>query len=155
MRLSDTMLGGLLLVFAAVLAGYSQTFPAIPGQAYGAAIFPTAIAIGFAGCGALLVAGGFRAGDRHMQAADWMRQRRAVLSVAVTVLMVVGYILLAPGIGYLPVMAVMLLILFLLLGVKWPTAVAVAVAVTVLIHGVFAGILLVPLPIGIFPRIPW
>ncbi len=155
MRLGDTMLGGLLLAFAAALAGYSQTFPAIPGQTYGAATFPTAVAIGLAGCGAMLLVGGFRAGHRHVEAAEWMLDRRAVVSVALTVLAVIGYILLAPRLGFLPVMAVMLLGLFLLLRVHWLLAIVVAVVATIAIHGLFSGFLLVPLPIGIFPRIRW
>ncbi len=155
MRISDTVLGGVLLAFGATLAGYSQTFPAIPGQTYGAAIFPTAIAMGFAGCGILLVAQGLRSDDRHLEAAEWMLSRHSVIGVALTVLAVAAYIRLAPVIGFLPVMAVMLLGLFLLLKVRWLTAIVLAAVVTVVIHGVFAGLLLVPLPIGIFPRIPW
>ena len=155
MRVSDTVLGAVLLAFAAALAGYSQTFPAIPGQAYGAAIFPTAIAIGFAGCAVGLIAKGLRSNDRHLTAAEWMASRRAVAGVLLTVIAVATYIWLAPVIGFLPVMAVMLLCLFLLLKVHWLAALVLAIVVTVVIHGVFAGLLLVPLPIGLFPRISW
>lgn len=155
MRISDTMLGGVLIAFGAALAGYSQTFPAIPGQTYGAAIFPTAIAIGFAGCGGLLVMQGLRSSGRHLEAAEWMLNRRAVVGVALTMLAITGYIWLAPIIGFIPVMAAMLLGLLLFLRVRWPAAVVLAVVVTIVIHGVFAGLLLVPLPNGLFPRIPW
>ncbi|WP_436638330.1 tripartite tricarboxylate transporter TctB family protein [Microbaculum sp. FT89] len=155
MRISDTMLGGFLIAFGAALAGYSQTFPAIPGQTYGAAIFPTAVAIGFAGCGGLLVMHGLRSNARHLGTAEWMLNRRAVVGVALAVLAITGYILLAPVIGFIPVMAAMLLGLFLFLRVRWPMAVVLAAVVTVVIHGVFAGLLLVPLPIGLFPRISW
>lgn len=155
MRLGDTMLGGLLLTLSAALAGYSQTFPAIPGQTYGAATFPTAVAIGLAGCGGLLLVGGLRAGHRHLEAADWMLDRRAVVSVGLTVLAIIGYILLAPRIGFIPVMAAMLIGLFLLLRVHWLMAIVAAAVTTMAIHGLFSGFLLVPLPIGIFPRVSW
>lgn len=155
MRLGDTMLGGLLLILSAALAGFSQTFPAIPGQTYGAATFPIAVAIGLAGCGVLLMIGGIRAGHRHLEAAEWMLDRRAVVSVALTVLAMIGYILLAPRLGFIPVMAGMLLGLFLLLQVHWLMAIVAAAATTMVIHGLFAGFLLVPLPIGIFPRVSW
>lgn len=155
MRVGDTLLGGMLLIFAAALAGYSQTFPTIPSQAYGAATFPTAVAIGLAGCGAMLVYGGIRAGHRHLERAEWMADGRAVVSVLLTVLAVVAYLLLAPRIGFVPVMSAMLLGLFLLMRVDWRIAVPAAVASTIAIDGLFAGVLLVPLPIGLFPRIPW
>lgn len=156
MRVSDAMLGGVLLVFAAVLAAMAQTFPAIPGQQYGAGVFPTAVALGFAACGAVLLVRGVRAGAFPLVSrADWARDRHAALAVLVTILSVVGYILLARPIGFLPVMSVLLLVLFRMLAIGWLVALPLAIVATVVIQQMFARFLLVPLPLGIMPRLPF
>ena len=46
MRLHDSLLGALLLALAAALFAYTFTFPDMPGQRYGPALFPRLIALG-------------------------------------------------------------------------------------------------------------
>ena len=156
MRFSDTMLGAILLAFAAVLASYSWTFPAIPGQQYGAATFPILIAVGFAGCGAVLLARAVRArGVPLIARTEWTRRPGAIPAVLTTVALVPAYILLAGPIGFVPVMAALLVIMFWLLRVPWWQGPALAVVVTLVIDFVFRNLLLVPLPLGVMPRLPW
>jgi Co/Zn/Cd efflux system component len=155
MQFSDTVLGAFLVAFAVLVGGYAQTFPAIPGQDYGAALFPMLVAMGLAICGIVLMVHGLRTGHPHLQRAEWLRTRRAGLSVLAAVLGVIGYIVIAPVIGFVPVMTLLLFGLFVLLRVRWPAAVLLAAASTIVIDGVFSGLLLVPLPLGLFPRIPW
>ena len=54
MRFSDTLLGCVLLVLAAVVGWVASGFPPVPGQDHGASSFPLVIAAGFAACGLLL-----------------------------------------------------------------------------------------------------
>lgn len=156
MRFSDTMLGAVLLVFGLAVGIYAQSFPPIPGQRYGAAAFPTAIAIGFFICGAVMLGRGFRtAGVPLVMRTDWTRKPGAMLAVLVTILCVVAYILFSRRVGFIPMTIVILVVLFRLLRVPWWQTLAYAVAAAFLCDYVFRSILLVPLPFGIMPRLPW
>jgi putative tricarboxylic transport membrane protein len=55
MRLNDAVWGALLLLFSAVILFHVQSFPKIPGQQVGPALFPGLLAVGLAVCGALLI----------------------------------------------------------------------------------------------------
>ena len=55
MKIHDALTGAALLVSGLFILWYVQSFPAIPGQKYGAALFPGLIAAGMAICGTLLV----------------------------------------------------------------------------------------------------
>lgn len=157
MRFSDRLLGGVLLAFAAVLAGFSMTFPAIPGQRYGAETFPLLIAVGLAVCGVTLLVQDLRRRQREPLVArgDWAQAPGALLAVAVTVGLVIAYILLSRRVGFMPMMAVVLLVLFRLLRVPWWQAVALTLVGTLLLDFVFRSLLLVPLPFGFMPYLPW
>lgn len=148
MRVNDALLGGVLLVFAAILAIWAQTFPAIPGQDYGAAAFPTVIAAGFAACAVVLIARGVRTGGPMIVLSDWVRARHGLRNVAITIAAVVFYILAAGHLGFTPTMAVVLLVLLRMLGVGWVASVAVAVPAAFVIQRLFVGMLYVPLPRG-------
>ncbi|TYR30061.1 tripartite tricarboxylate transporter TctB family protein [Mesorhizobium microcysteis] len=156
MRLSDTMFGVLLLLFGVAVGLYAQTFPDIPGQRYGAAAFPTAIAIGFAGCGlAMLVRGLRTASGPLFTRTEWTRKPGALTSVLVTILCVVAYILLARRVGFIPMAVVILIVLFRMLRVPWWQSLLLAVLAAFACDYVFRSILLVPLPFGLMPRLPW
>lgn len=156
MRFSDTMLGGMLLAFAVALASYSWTFPAIPGQHYGAATFPLLIAAGFAGCGVILLARGLRArGVPLIERTEWTRRPGAMSAVLTTIALVVVYILFARTVGFILMMTALLVVMLVMLRVPWWQSVPIAVVATLVIDFVFRSFLLVPLPLGILPRPPW
>ncbi len=156
MRFSDTMLGIMLLAFAVAVASYSWTFPAIPGQQYGAATFPLLISVGFAGCGAVLFVRGIQErGVPLIARTDWTRRPGAMVAVLTTISLVLAYILFARQIGFIPMMVGILVILFWLLRVPWWQTLPIAIAATLVTDYVFRSLLLVPLPFGILPRLPW
>lgn len=156
MRFSDTMLGVVLLVFGLAVGIYSQTFPHIPGQRYGAAAFPTAIAIGFAVCGLVMLVRGLRSAPMPLIArTEWTRKPGAMLSVLVIILCVVAYILFARRAGFIPMTVLILVVLFRMLRVPWWQTGLYAIGATLLCDYVFRSILLVPLPFGLIPRLPW
>lgn len=149
MRLSDTILGALLLVFAAILLLYAATFPAIPGQEYGAAVFPVLIAIGFFGCGLILVARGLRVGDPLVIWSAWVRNPQAICNVGIVVLMVVFYVVAADTIGFLLSMTIVLFITFRMLRLRWASSALLALVVSAVMQWGFGTFLYVPLPRGV------
>lgn len=156
MRFSDTMLGLMVLVFGLAMGSYAITLPAIPGQHYGAATFPLVIAAGFVACAAVLVVSGLRSRGVPLVAFTLLRRRPGAMgALGVTAACVVAYVLLAHRIGFVPMSIAILLIMFRMLGVDWRKAIVVALIATFVIDYVFRSILLVPLPFGIMPRLPW
>ena len=155
MRLNDALIGIALFVFALALAIYSQTFPAIPGQQYGAAVFPTLIAVGFAGSGLLLILSGIRQHAPLVAWADWARERHGLRNVVVTIAAILFYILASEPLGFILTMAPILLLMLRLFGVRWLTSITVAVLVTLLTQYIFGEFLYVPLPWGLLAPFRW
>ena len=156
MRFSDTMLGAVLVAFGLAAGLYSQSFPDIPGQRYGAAAFPVAISIGLVACGLVLLIRGFRAAPVPLIArTEWTRKPGAMGAVLVTILCVIAYILLVRRLGFIPTSALILVVLLRMLRVPWWQTLLVAVATALLCDFVFRSVLFVPLPFGVMPRPPW
>ena len=155
MRFNDAVLGSVLIVFAAALATYSRTFPDIPGQQYGASVFPTLIALGLAGSGAMLVVSGLRQHAPLVVWADWARERHGVRNVVIVILLVIFYIVASRRLGFILTTALLLLALLLRFRVRWTTAVAIAIVIPVIMQYLFGNLLLVPLPWGLLAPIRW
>lgn len=156
MRFSDTMLGMALLLLGAAIAIYARTLPAVPGQQYGAAAFPTLIGLAMICCALVLFGKGWQQGRVALVTrTEWTRQPGALLAVLVTILCVIAYIFLARRIGFVPISFAILLVLFRMLSVSWGKAVLFAIAATLVTDYVFRSLLLVPLPFGMMPRLPW
>lgn len=149
MLLSDTLLGALLLAFAAFLALYSMSFPAIPGQEYGAAVFPVLIAVGLAGCGLILLLRGVRAGRRLIVWSAWVHEAHAIRNVCILILLIAFYVVAADTLGFLLAMTIVLLVTFRILNVTWPASIVLALAVTIVMRWGFGTFLYVPLPRGV------
>lgn len=155
MRVNDALIGGLLLLFAVALALYSRTFPTIPGQEYGAAVFPTAIAVLIGAISLVLIIQGLRSWQGPVAWSDWARSHHGPLNLALALGGVLIYIFVADALGFIPTTAAILVVLFIVLEVRWWLALLVAVAVTLGIHIMFVDFLKVPLPWGIVPVISW
>lgn len=155
MRVNDALIGAVLLVLAAAVGLHARTFPAIPGQQFGASVFPTTIAAALGLLALALIAQGARTWQGAVAWSDWARSRHGPLNLAVAVGGVLAYVLLADRLGFIPSMAALLAVLFLVLGARAWVAVAAAALVTFLIHLVFVGFLKVPLPWGVVPPFAW
>jgi putative tricarboxylic transport membrane protein len=151
MKINDAVFGAVFALLGAVILVHVQSFPNIPGQQYGAAIFPGLVAAGFVVCGVLLVMSGVRTRgeQRWFEAGDWMASRRHVAAVLAIVVGVVAYMLLADRVGFLIVAPLLLLLWFRVLGVRWGPALVSAVITTVVIWFAFYRLLRVPLPWGV------
>lgn len=155
MRLNDALLGAILLVVAAVLGYVARGFPAVPGQDYGASAFPTLIAVGFAGCGLVLIRQGLKEKAPLVIWRDWTRDHRHVVNVLSIIAATLFYIFVADRLGFILTTATLLLALLLRFRVRWTTAVAIAVAIPVIMQYLFGNLLLVPLPWGLLAPIRW
>ena len=75
-----------------------QSFPTIPGQKYGPAIFPGLVACGLAVCAAMLIYSGLTVRSEHgvrepwMTFAPWTRSGRHVFAFALTIGVNIFYI---------------------------------------------------------------
>ena len=160
MRVDDTILGAILLAFAAAIVGYAQTFPALGGMAFGPDLFPTVIGCGLGACGIGLMLTGIlrrraQGGGAWVDVPDWMRSWSLAGNLAAVLAAILGYIFLSDWVGFhLTAMAVLAL-LFLKLGVRLPVLVVFAVGVPFLIHYVFYSLLRVPLPWGLLTPVAW
>lgn len=156
MRFSDTMLGAMLLILGIAVTLYARTLPAVPGQQYGAAAFPMLIGLAFVCCALILIVQGLRVRSVPLVSfTEWTRQPGALMAVGVTILCIIAYMLLARRVGFIPVSAAILVVLFRLLSVSWGKTIFFAVVATLVTDYVFRSLLLVPLPFGMMPRLPW
>ncbi len=150
MRFNDAVLGAVLLAFSCVIWIWSQRFPAIPGQQYGASVFPSAVAIGLAACSSVLIFSGLRRGGAAIVLEAWAQEWRGPVRILLIAASVLFYIVAAKPLGFIPTMTIVLAVDLCLLRVNWWMAILIAVAVSVLLQWSFGDLLQVPLPWGIF-----
>jgi putative tricarboxylic transport membrane protein len=155
MRINDAILGAVLLAFSLVVGLYARTFPAIPGQEYGASVFPTWISIALGLCSIVLIAGGMRqwAETGAVSLEPWARSGHHLRTLAITIALVVFYILASTPLGFIPTAFIALAILFAVLGVRPVLVPVLAAGITMVMHYGFYSLLRVPLPWGVLT--PW
>jgi len=157
MRFNDAVFGVILIVFAIAVSAYTTTFPSLYGQEYGPDLFPLIIASGLALCGVILIMRGLaqRRAVPLVQMGEWASDRGIVLNVALLIGAMIFYILFSEWLGFVITSFLILTILLVRLGSGALVSIAIAVVTTLLIHSVFAKVLLVPLPWGILQPFAW
>ncbi len=156
MRINDAVSGVVLVLFALAVILYARTFPAMPGQNYGPALFPTLIACGLALAGVILIIGGLARlrTEPLIDAGEWLRSpthRASFLAVIGGLLL---YILVSDWLGFI-LTALPLLFGWLVLfrGGKPVSSLVIALAVTLVVDYAFSQLLLVPLPLGLLQSV--
>jgi putative tricarboxylic transport membrane protein len=151
-RVNDAVIGGVLVLFALAMIVYTRTFPAMPGQDYGPALFPVLIGIGFLVTGGILVVSGLARlkTEPLFSGADWLRSGTHLIRFAAVVGGLMVYILVSDRLGFIPT-ALLLLFGWLTLfrGGKPISSLLIALAVTLGVDYAFSHLLLVPLPLGV------
>ncbi|WP_265502822.1 tripartite tricarboxylate transporter TctB family protein [Paracoccus beibuensis] len=153
MKLTDALSGVLLMLLGLFMLWQAAQFPSFAGQPYGAALLPSILAGGLILGGTLLVVRDLLA-RRQAEGGVWLQLvpdlraggMPALLAVLANVL---AQIWLAPRVGFIPVSAVGLLVLFLVLRLPAWVAAVLAVGTSFACWWLFAGLLRVPLPRGL------
>ncbi len=151
MKFNDAVFGVLFAALGAAILWQVQSFPPIPGQKYGAGVFPGVIGAGFVLIGVLLVGYGLRqrAAVPWLELSDWTGSHRHVAGFVVIVLGTVAYILWADDLGFLLLAPLVMTAWLVVLRVRPLPAVGLAVVGSVLIWFSFYKLLRVPLPWGV------
>lgn len=158
MRFNDAVTGAVIVLFAAAMAAYTVTFPSMPGQAYGPALFPRVIAAGMALCGLILITSGVlrrhRTGAGWTDLDPWLRSPHHLGNFAAVLGALVFYILFARWLGF--IITAFLIGAGLTIKLRRghvASSIAIAAVTTGLVYWAFARMLLVPLPRGLLG--PW
>ena len=148
MRVTDLTLGVLTLLGGIAIYLSAMNFQAIPGQSYGAGTMPRAVALVTVLVGLFMVVKAIRSGDGRfgLQLAEWTRSGAALGRAAIVIVLIVGYILVSPLIGFVPTAVVVMVAAMLTLGARLPVALVVSVVAALVIQQSFGKLLLVPLP---------
>ena len=157
MKLNDAIFGLLLLVLGATVLVMVQSFPKIPGQQVGPALFPGLIAVGLCVGGLILLVRGWnaRASQPWFALEDWVKSPRHLAGFVVLVGSIVFYMLASQWLGFLISSTLILTALFYVSQVPLKRSVLVAVIATLLIHFAFYKLLRVPLPWGLLTNYAW
>jgi putative tricarboxylic transport membrane protein len=151
-RVNDAVSGAGLVLFALAMIWYTRTFPAMPGQHYGPALFPVLIGIGFLLAGAILMVSGLARlrTEPLFSGGAWLRSGPHLINFAAIVGGLLLYILISDRLGFI-LTALLLLFGWLLLfrGGRPISSLAIALAVTLAVDYLFSELLLVPLPLGV------
>lgn len=158
MKFDDTLIGVVLGIFSVIVFAIALTFPVIPGQNFGASLFPVLISCGLFICAVMLVVQGMRnrAVSRvPLVSASWLRNRRAVLRFLLIPASLVFYFELGSTLGFLLCAFIILCVLFRAFGVTWLRTFVVALVSVMIIHFMFYSVLKVPLPWGLLEPLAW
>jgi putative tricarboxylic transport membrane protein len=158
MKFHDLVCGAALFLVAIFVFAYAQTIPPMPGQKYGADVFPVLISLGMAGFSVLLMVRGWRArrpGEAWVALAPWARDPYTLGNFLLTLAVIVVYVLLEEIVGFVLLSIAILLLLFLKQRVPLRRSAIVAVAATLTIQFAFSDLLRVPLPRGLLTDWLW
>jgi len=152
LKINDALTGALLVVLGLAVLWQIQSYPAMPGQKYGAALFPGLIAAGLVVCGALLALRGAKSGAAWVALDAWMTRARPMAGFLCVLIGLALYVVLADPLGFHLTGFLLLLAWTLVLGARPAVAVPVAILAPILIHLAFYKLLRIPLPWGVLQR---
>jgi putative tricarboxylic transport membrane protein len=157
MRFNDSVFGLILIVFAIAEISYARTFPRLHGQDYGPDLFPIIIGVGLLLFGGILIVRGWaqRATQPMVVVGDWAQDRSNVVNVVILLGSIVFYIVFSTWLGFIPTALLIQTVLLVRLGSSLVTSVIIAAISTMVIHSLFAKLLLVPLPWGLLLPVAW
>jgi putative tricarboxylic transport membrane protein len=157
MKINDAIFGLVLAILGALVLFTVQSFPKIPGQQVGPALFPGLIAAGIFICGVALMVRGWRQRKAApwVMPGDWVRSPRHVAAFVLLVASVLFYIVAAQKLGFLLTATLILTAMFYVLRVPLGKSLLIAVIATLVIHFMFYKLLRVPLPWGILTSYSW
>ena len=150
MRVSDTAIGLFLIIFACAVLVHVQSFPELDNGYPGPALFPSVLAVLFIVCGIGLIIQGIRKREKVLKFDTGAVSRAGWINIAFVLGAIICYILFSEFIGFLIFSFGILMILMKWLNVRTSLSLLMSVGVTLAIYLLFAKILLVPLPWGLW-----
>ncbi|WP_341644545.1 tripartite tricarboxylate transporter TctB family protein [Thauera sp. SDU_THAU2] len=151
-KLSELLAGVLVSALGIYVLVEARGFPTLPGNDYGADLFPRLIGYGMAAGGAWLALASVRPVLRHASQRStepFTQQLEWFCRLLLPVLLVIGYLLLADTLGAIPTLVLIVAMLMLISGVRPLLAVPIALLTAALIWLSFVHMLKVPLPLGL------
>jgi len=150
MRVSNTAIGLGLIIFAIAVLFYTRTFPTLEKGYPGPSLFPNVLAVLFIISGITLVVQGVRSGERILRFETSGITRSGLINILLALGAIVFYIYLSDVLGFQITSFILLFGLMKSLRVSTPRSLVMACGVTLAIYVMFAKILLVPLPWGLW-----
>jgi putative tricarboxylic transport membrane protein len=150
MRVSNTATGIGLIIFAIAVLLYTRTFPTLEKGYPGPSLFPNVLAVLFIIAGITLVAQGIRSGEKVLKFDTSAVTRSGLINILLALGGIVFYIYLSDFLGFQITSFIVLFGMMKWLRVSTPWSLATACVVTLAIYVLFAKILLVPLPWGLW-----
>ena len=154
MRIHDSLIGALFVLFGGWVLFVALGFPDMPGQSIGPGTFPSILGVVFLLGGAALIVTGRMRGERTLADpnAGWRKPHRLMAAGLATV----GVLALALGfetVGFPLGASILMYALFFLEGYRRPQWLALCVVFAVGLHVLMTRFLLVPLPAGLLEGI--
>jgi putative tricarboxylic transport membrane protein len=150
MRVSNTAIGIGLIVFAIAVLFYTRTFPTLEKGYPGPSLFPNILAVLFIISGITLVVQGVRSGERILRFETSGITGSGLINILLALGAIIFYIFLSDFLGFQITSFILLFGLMKWLRVSTPWSLVMACGVTLAIYVLFAKILLVALPWGLW-----
>ena len=157
MKFNDAVSGAALLALAIAILVNISSYPLIPGQSVGPAVFPGLLALLLIICSLLLIRKGIASSKEEawLTFGDWMKSGYHLRNFLITVGSLVFYIFASEPLGFLLCGTAILAVMFWALAVRRALVLPLAVLITLVIHTVFYKGLRVPLPWGVLQALQW
>ncbi len=155
MKISDTLSGILIGIFAVIIFVMALSFPPTPGQEFGSGLFPRLIAIGLFICAVCLIVQSRRRGDKKLWLAWPGINTVTFLRFCMIPATLIFYFLTADFLGFFISSGIILMVTFLVFGVKPLRSLILTIISVLVIHFSFYNILEVPLPWGLLEAFAW
>ena len=150
MRVSDSIIGFVMIFFGIAVVVQTMGFPAQPDGHPGPEFFPNVLAVLFMLAGVTMIAGSIRRGEKILEVQAPGLGVSAVVNILIVLSIIVLYILVSDYLGFLFTSFVLMGFLMKWLGVTWNWTLVMSAALTMGIYLLFAKVLLVPLPWGLW-----
>ncbi len=150
MRVSNTFIGLGVIIFAAAVILYARSFPSLEKGYPGPALFPTLLAGLFILAGVIMVVQGVRSGEKLFGFHNQEVSRSGFINLLLLLAAILFYIFLADFLGFHITSFLILFFLMKRLNVSTRWSLGMSGGVTFAIYALFAKMLLVPLPLGLW-----
>ena len=150
MRVSNTVIGLGTIIFSIWVLLYASNFPKLEQGYPGPSLFPMVLAVLFIFAGIVLIVQDLRSGAKKLKFDISDLSRVHLINIGLTLAAILFYIFVSDVLGFLITSFIILLILMKRLRVSTLWSFIMACGVTFSIYTLFAKILLVPLPWGLW-----